>query len=93
MAYPEITQPWYADDSVSLGEFDKILLYFILLKQFGPGCGYYPKPSKIVLVVHRYDIKNKKEFVLHHGFKVYTGAQYLGGFIENEEFKWDWLKY
>ena len=62
--YPDVTQPWYADDSGALGTFDIIGLYFNLLKRFGPGSGYYPKPSKIVLIVH----PAGKYFGLHHGF-------------------------
>ena len=42
--YPDITYPCYADDTGSLGTFVNAELYFNLLKRFGPGRGYYPKP-------------------------------------------------
>ena len=34
-----------------------------------------------------------KEFSVHHGFNVCTGAHYLGGFIANDKSKRDWLKH
>ena len=52
VAYPDVNQPWYAEDAGALGTFDNIGLYFKTLKLFGPGCGYYPEPSKSVLIVH-----------------------------------------
>ena len=33
------------------------------------------------------------EFDLRHRFKVCMGTHYLGGFIGDEEYKHDWLKY
>ena len=50
--YPNITQPWYSDDSGALGMFDKIGSYFNVLKIFGPGRWYFPKPLKSVIIVH-----------------------------------------
>ena len=40
--YPDIIQPWYADNSGTLGTFDNIGLYFNLLKHYVLGHGYYP---------------------------------------------------
>ena len=50
--YPEITHPCYTYYAGALGMFDKIGLYFNLLKQFGPGSGYYPEPLRSVIFVH-----------------------------------------
>ena len=88
---PEITQPWYADYASALGMFVIIKLYFNSLKRFVPGCGYYPKPSKIVLIVHPDNIKPEKWFLLRYGFKVCTGTCYLVSFIRDYETKRDWL--
>ena len=38
--YLGVTRPWYADDVGSLGTYENIRLYFNLLKQTVPGCGY-----------------------------------------------------
>ena len=51
-AYPDVTQSLYADNLSAFGAFDNIRLYFSSSKLFGPSRGYYPKPSKIVLIVH-----------------------------------------
>ena len=90
--YPDVTQPWYSDDDGALGMFNNIGLYFNQLKQFGLGRGYYPKPLKIVLLVYPDNTASNKQFGLNHGFKVCTGARYLGGFIGDDKSKCDWLK-
>ena len=51
-AYPDITHPWYAENAGSLGTYNNIELYFNFIKESSPGCGYYPKHSKIYLIVH-----------------------------------------
>ena len=50
-AYPDVTHPWYADNTGELVTYDNLELYFNLLKQPIPGCGYYTKTSKIILIV------------------------------------------
>ena len=90
--FNDISQPWYADDTSSLGTFANIELYFNSLKQFGPGRGYYPKPSKSVLIVNLYNLEYGKQFGLSCGFNMCTGMCYLGGFIGGDESKRDWLK-
>ena len=93
MAYPDVTQPWYADYASALGTCDNIGLYFNPLRYFGSGCGYYPKPSEIFLIVHPGNIAEGKEFGLCLGFKVCAGAHYLVSFIGDDESKRQWLKY
>ena len=51
-AYPDVIQTWYEDNAGALGTIDNIGLYFNSLKHYVPGHGYYPKPSKIVPIVH-----------------------------------------
>ena len=51
-AHDGITQPWYAEYTSALGTFENIGLYFNSLKLFGPGLGYYPEPSKSVLIIN-----------------------------------------
>ena len=90
--FTDITQPWYVDDTGALIMFSNVELYFNLLKRFGPGCGYCPKPSKIILAVHPDNLEARKRFGLSYGFKVCTGARYIGGFIKDDESKHEWLK-
>ena len=54
---PDVTQPWYADNSGALGMFARIETYFDSLTRQGPGRVYYPKLSKSVLIVHLENIE------------------------------------
>ena len=87
-----ITQPWYAYNAGALGTFARVRSYLNLLKQYDPGQGYYPKPSKSILIMHMYNIKSKKLSVLHNWFKVCMGVCYIGRYIGDDESKCDWLK-
>ena len=87
-----VTRPWYADDTRVLGTFSRIETYFNLLTFQGLVHGYYPKPSKSVLIVHPENIKAEKYFSARHGFKVCTGARYLGKCIRDDESKSNWLR-
>ena len=42
--------------------------------------------------MHLENFKDGKEFGAHHGFKVCTGSHYLGGYIEDDELKKNWLR-
>ena len=44
------------------------------------------------MVVHPDNIEAGKLFGSCHGFKVFTGTHYLDDYIEDEKFKFDWLK-
>ena len=90
--FPDVTQPWYADDTGALGTFTRIEAYFNSLKRNGPGRGYHPEPSKIVLIVHLNNPESGNGISLCHGFKVCAGTRYLGGYIGDDEFKRDWPK-
>ena len=86
---PDVTQPWYANDARSLGTFAIIETYFNLLTSQGPGYGYYPEPSKSVLIVHLENLEARKVFGARHRFKVCMDACYLGGYIGNNKSKSD----
>ena len=55
--YPDVTQPWYADKAGALGMFDHLDNYFKALKRNGPEWGYFPEPTKSILVVHSQNLK------------------------------------
>ena len=93
LAYSGVTQPWYADNAGALGTFDNLELYFNMLKHNGPEQGYYPNPTKIIMIVHPDNLEVGKLFGIYHGFKVYAVLCYLGGYIKDEESKREWLKY
>ena len=76
---PDINYPWYADDAGALCTFARLETYFDLLTRQGPRQGYNPDPTKSVLIICPENIKAGKLFGACHGFRVCTGASYLGG--------------
>ena len=60
--YPDVTQRWYAGNSEALGVFDNFGRYLNVLKRNGPALGYYPEPTKIILIGHPNNIKMGKLF-------------------------------
>ena len=48
---PDDTHPCYAENTGALGTVAILETYFYELTHKGPGRGYYPKPSKSVLIV------------------------------------------
>ena len=50
--YPDVTQPWYAENHGALGMFDHLDNYFKALKRNGPERGHFTEPTKSILVVH-----------------------------------------
>ena len=89
---PDVTHPWYADNAGALGTFSRIETYFDSLTRQGPGCGYYTKLSKSILIVHLENPESGKEFGERHGFKVCTDARYLGVYIRDDDSIRDWLR-
>ena len=89
---PDVTQPWYADDVGDLGTFARLETYFDSLTRHGLGRGYHPDPTNSVLIVRPYNLEAGRAFGARHGFRVYTGARYLGDSISNDDSKRDWLR-
>ena len=44
-------QSWYADDSAAASTLVEVKKWWIHLCKIGPGYGYFPKPSKSILIV------------------------------------------
>jgi hypothetical protein len=47
--YPDLNQPWYADDAGALGPFDDTIRMFTRLMEIGPDFGYFPNLCKCIL--------------------------------------------
>ena len=62
------------------------------LKFNGPARGCYPEPTKIIMIVHPNNLEAGELFGVHRGFKVCTGARYLGGYIRDNESKFHWIQ-
>ena len=84
---PDAAQPWYYDNARALGMFMRLETYFDSLTCQGPGRGYYPKPSKRILIIRPENLVDVKVFGSRHRFKVCTGKHYLGVYIGDDKSK------
>ena len=74
-------QNWYADDSSCIGELSFIRQWFDRLLSGGPAYGYFPEPSKTVLVVRSSYLQKANDLFHDLGVRVVTGSRFLGGFV------------
>ena len=72
--------------------FDHLEKYFKALKNNVPARGYFPEPTKRILVAHPQNLKTGEGFGWPHGLKFCTGARYLGGYTGDDKTKGGWLK-
>ena len=85
-------QNWYADDSACAGSFSRLGEWFEKLLDLGPDFGYYPEPTKTILVIDSKDETEANFLSEKFGFKVVTGQRFLGGFIGNDESTFEYLE-
>ena len=90
-ANPRATQPWYADDVGAGGMFAEVQSHFQDLQVQGPARGYYPDPTKSILVVTPGNIARAEEHFQGMGIRVVTGHRYLGGFLGDVSAEKEWL--
>jgi hypothetical protein len=75
--FPTVEQPWYADDAGASGKFIEIRRFFRKLEEIGPDFGYFPEPSKSILVVRERNFEAAKIAFCDLGFKVTNkGSRY-----------------
>jgi hypothetical protein len=79
--FPEVKQPWYADDAGAGGCFSDLCRFFAWLQEIGPCYGYFPEPSKSILVVQEHNWTTAKSTFANLDFKVRSRSHYLGGFV------------
>ena len=87
--FPQVEQPWYADDAGAGAKFDEIERFFRRLCEVGPQFGYYPEPTKSILIVRQHNLEEAR--LRFPAFQVKTGNRYLGGFISQDEAHNEWL--
>jgi hypothetical protein len=51
------------------------------LQEIGPAYGYFPEPTKSILVVQPEMVDQATEYFQNLNFKITTGSRYLGGFV------------
>ena len=83
-AHPCVTQTRYVDDAGAGGEFTNILEHLRDLQARGPAQGYYPEPTKSILVVALGNVARAEDYSWGLGRKVVTGHCYLGGYIRDK---------
>ena len=63
-----------------------------LLMELGPLRGYYPEPTKSILVCRKGD-QATAEMILHeYAFSFVDGHRYVGGFVGTAESQAEWLE-
>jgi hypothetical protein len=55
--FPQVEQPWYADDAGAGAKLDEIGRFFRQLREIGPLFGYYPEPTKSILIVRQHNLE------------------------------------
>jgi hypothetical protein len=91
-AAPDVVQPWYADDSSMVGVSKAVAGAMDLLIILGPACGYYPEPSKSLLICHEGEQEESLENLGRFNFASSHGHRYIGGFIGTPEARSAWLE-
>ena len=90
-AHPRFTRPWYADDVGAGGKFPQIMDHLRDLQAGGPARGYYPEPTKIILVVAPGNVARVEEHFRGLGIRLVTGHSYLGEYTGDKEAEGKWL--
>ena len=72
--HPRVYQTWYADDAGAGGIFTNIMAHFRDLQLKGPARGYFPDPTKSILVVSEKNEPRANAYFRGMGVKVVTGS-------------------
>ena len=86
--HPHAVQPWYADDAGSADHFDEIEAFFKDLAKIGPDFGYFPGPSKGILIVRSRNLQSGRLFFNEQRRR---GFQIIMGFVGKMEKRDEWL--
>jgi len=89
---PNILQAWYADDSAFGGTTQEITAAMQIILAKGPARGYYPEPSKSVLICNPIIHETVEADLGDYHFQYEDGYRHVGGFIGTSEAKARWLQ-
>jgi hypothetical protein len=87
-----LEQPWYADDAGVAGKFDDIRRLFVKLQETGPDLGYFPEPSKSILIMPELSVAQAEITLEGLKFHISTRSRYLGGFIGEDVVFDSWVE-
>ena len=68
------------------------MAHFRDLQLKGPARGYFPEPTKSILVVSEQNVPRATEYFRGIGMKIVTGGHYLGGFVGERGTERQWVK-
>ena len=82
-------QSWFADDSSAVGKLKDIRKWWQTLSETGPKYGYYPEPSKSILIIKDASfLQEAKRLFAGTGVQIsYHGQRHLGAAIGSDDFK------
>ncbi len=81
-------QSWYADDASAVGKLVGLKRWWDSLCDIGPGYGYFPKPSKSILVVKEDHLQAAKEVFKDSGLEITSeGQRHLGAVVGTVEYR------
>ena len=86
-------QVWYADDSSAAGKLREIRKWWDVLNEYGPKYGYFPKPSKTILILKdpQY-LALANDLFANTGIKFSTtGERHLGAVIGSERYREEYV--
>ena len=81
VAHNHVTHPWYTDEAGAGGTLEHILAHFQDMQARGLPRGYFPEPTKIILVMAPRNVPRAEKFFRGMGVKIVTGSRYLRGFV------------
>ena len=90
-AHPHVTQLWYADDAGEGVTFIDVQAHFQYLQARGTAWGYYPEPTKSILVVAPGNVARAEDYFRGLGIRMVRRHWYLGGFLGRVSADREWL--
>jgi len=83
-----IRQVWFADDSAAGGKLKDVYKWWKELLEVGPKYGYYPNPSKSILVVKDPQMMDEAKALFgDFNMQITSGTRHLGAVLGNTEVK------
>ena len=90
-AHPDVTHPWYTDDTGAGGTFGGIRRHLDDLMVRGPPRRYFPDPTNSILVVSHQNAKQAEAFFRGYRLQIVTRSHYLGGFVGSKAAQDFWM--
>ena len=80
-SHPQVTHLWYADNTGSGKSFQDVQAHLDTIMVRGPPQGYFPVPTKSILVISKENFQFNKCFFKRSGLTIVTCSHYLGGYL------------